>query len=567
MTEIFEILKVKFGILRNSVKLYKKVNKQHILRTLFLGFITFLFLIGVYVLFYRVLSHFNSIPIFGPVLIMKLLSMVFLTFFSMLIFSNIIVSISTIYLSDDINLLMSMPVSNSTVFSVKFFETLISSSWMVILMGLPIWGAYATAARANICFIPLATVIIVPFLVISACIGVFFTMVLMRFFPAQKAREVFILLSIGFACIITVLFRLIPPSKLTNPNELMEVMQYLSSLKAPVAPYLPSYWATEALLGVLYRRWKDLILYSSILIVSSLAVYYLILLFAKKVFYPGWCNASESHEIGKKRGIFDRLNFTKIFSFINKKERALVIKDLKIFRRDTAQWPQLLLLVSIVIIYLFNVYHMSLQKLPSTSYALFLRNLIFFLNIGFAGFIIAAVAARFVFPAVSIEGKSFWVIKSSPISIKKFLWEKFWMGLWPIFFLAELLIILSTYFMRIDSFMTYLSVITVALFSVGLTSLGIGMGSIYPKFEVDNPSEIATSWGGLMYMIWGIAYIGLTLVIEAGPVRLYYLGKLTKGLFNFPYVAICVLSLIALNILMFYFPIKFGINSLLRKEI
>lgn len=574
MIEIFKLIKINIKIFKNKLKLYKKtVGKQHALRTIFLSLITFLFLIGIHIIFYRVLNHFNSVPIFGPVLITRLLSMVFLTFLSMLIFSNIIVSISTLYLSDDINLLMSIPTKTISVFNVKFFETLISSSWMVVLIWLPIWAAYArvTSQLAQVwdilLQIPLAIIIIIPFLVISACIGVFFTMVLMRFFPAQKTREIFILLSVGFACIITILFRLIPPNKLTNPGELIEVMQYLASLKAPVAPYLPSYWATEALLGALYKRWNNLILYTAILVVSSSIIYYLILIFAKKVFYQGWCNAGVSFSIGKKKGFFDRINFSKILSFLNPKEKALIIKDIKIFRRDTAQWPQLLLLISIVVIYLFNVHHMSIQKLPSTSYAFFLRSLIFFLNIGFAGFIISAVAARFVFPAVSIEGKSFWIIKSSPISIKKFLWGKFWTSLLPMFFLAELLIILSTYFMRIDPFMTYLSIFTVALFSIGLTSLGVGMGAVYPKFDVDNPSEIATSWGGLMYMIWSIAYIGLVLIIEAGPVRLYYLGRITKGFLNLPYIGLCVLLLLTLNILMFCLPMKFAINSLVKKEI
>ncbi len=61
---------------------------------------------------------------------------------------------------------------------------------------------------------------------------------------------------------------------------------------------------------------------------------------------------------------------------------ALLIKDLKIFLRDNSQWPQLLLLLAL------------------------------------AGFVLAAVAARFIFPSISLEGRALgpWDILQSGIS-------------------------------------------------------------------------------------------------------------------------------------------------------
>ena len=40
----------------------------------------------------------------------------------------------------------------------------------------------------------------------------------------------------------------------------------------------------------------------------------------------------------------------------------------------------------------------------------------------------ATVAVRFVFPAVSAEGAAFWIIRTSPITLRDFLWSKFWTG-------------------------------------------------------------------------------------------------------------------------------------------
>ena len=48
---------------------------------------------AVFVFFYRVLRYFLAVPEFGPVLTYKLLGMVLLTFFAILLFSNIITAL------------------------------------------------------------------------------------------------------------------------------------------------------------------------------------------------------------------------------------------------------------------------------------------------------------------------------------------------------------------------------------------------------------------------------------------------------------------------------------------
>jgi len=54
---------------------------------------------GIFIVFYRALAYFQSIDVFGSFLASKLLSMVLLTFFSILIFSNIITAIASLFIS------------------------------------------------------------------------------------------------------------------------------------------------------------------------------------------------------------------------------------------------------------------------------------------------------------------------------------------------------------------------------------------------------------------------------------------------------------------------------------
>src|SRR6185295_18786910 len=115
--------------------------------------------------------------------------------------------------------------------------------------------------------------------------------------------------------------------------------------------------------------------------------------------------------------------------------RQLLIKDLKIFLRDVSQWSQLLLLLALVLVYLYNFRVLDLQRIPYMSGVI--KNVYAFVNLAMAGFVMATVAVRFVFPAVSVEGAAFWIIRSAPISLSDFLWSKFWTGLIPVLLLSE----------------------------------------------------------------------------------------------------------------------------------
>ena len=81
------------------------------------------------------------------------------------------------------------------------------------------------------------------------------------------------------------------------------------------------------------------------------------------------------------------------------------------------------------------------------------KNVYAFVNLAMAAFVLSAVAVRFVFPAVSAEGAAFWIVRTSPVSMRAFLWSKFWTGLVPVLVLAEALTIVSNEFLGAAPFL------------------------------------------------------------------------------------------------------------------
>jgi len=186
--------------------------------------------------------------------------------------------------------------------------------------------------------------------------------------------------------------------------------------------------------------------------------------------------------------------------------RTVVIKDLKTFFRDTGQWSQLFMLFALVIVY---VYNFSVLPVGGVGGSFYLQNIIAFFNLALAGFVLASIAVRFVFPALSLEGKTFWVLKSAPVPLRRWWWSKFWVGLLPLLFLGELLVIITNYFLGVSTFMMVLSAITLFFLTFGIVALGMAIGVAYPNFTAEHSAKIAASFGGVLYMVLCIGFIGL----------------------------------------------------------
>ena len=103
----------------------------------------------------------------------------------------------------------------------------------------------------------------------------------------------------------------------------------------------------------------------------------------------------------------------------------------------------------------------------------------------------------------------------------------------------------------------------------GIVALGIGFGALYPKFKYENIAQVSTGFGGVMYMIISVIFMGAIIVLEAGPVLVIFMaGVRDRALTGLQWLFIipsfsAVLLLVALAI---YKPMKMGIKSLTQYE-
>jgi len=557
-SELSLLFRLRRRILKNTLFYF---TWEQAVKSLFLTGLAVGFLVMDYLFFHQVLLYLAKVPIVGKILTVRLLNMTFLTFFSMLLLSNIITALSTIYLSTDLPLLLSSPVRITSVFISKFIDTLVNSSWMILIFSLPIFIACGQIYHASFLYYGMLPIVLIPFLMIPANLGIGVTVLLMRFFPAKKTQQVLTVLGILLAAGMVTFFRFLKPEQLIQEVGASELLQYLSQSRIPSSPYLPSTWATEALMSLLEKRPDLAAKHLLWLTLTAFLGFSFILRLATQFYYAGWSGSGESKTAKMGRWKISPIDAILSFcTFLHPVTWALLMKDMKIFWRDTSQWSQLLMLGALLIIYFFNIKNLPLDNI-------YLKNLVSFLNLGLAGFVLAAIGSRFIYPTTSLEGESFWILHSAPIDYRRLLLEKFFLFWIPLMGLAEVLIIVSNLLLKVDRYMMGLSIMTIFFITLGLTGLGVGIGAIYPRFINENPAQIATSLGGILYMICSLIYIGLIVVLQARPVYVHFSERLFFRSIGGMEVYVCYGIALVLSLVVTILPIQLGISALKKLEL
>ena len=451
----------------------------------------------------------------GDYLVRLGLSWLFLTFLSFLAFSAIVTALSTFFLSEDLRLLLAAPVSRDRLFYSRFAKTLGQASWMVVVFLVPVLLAVGLARCAGPGYYLAAVLVLAAFVTIPIGFGSLVTLALVNVFPARRARDILTLMGLLFAMAIVVLLRFLKPEQLLKIEALPDITGFFATLQSPVTPFLPSFWAGETLFAALtgHADW----LHFGALWTTALASMVLARAGFGAYYFEGWSKAQEA-----RKARFTRLVALDRVSRLLPRGSALrhlFVKDLKVFLRDTTQWSQLLLLVALAFVYLYNFRVLDLDRLPYMTATI--KNVYAFVNLAMASFVLSAVAVRFVFPSVSAEGAAFWILRTSPVSMRAFLWSKFWIGLVPVLAMALALTIVSNQFLGAAPFLKIVAAVAILFMTFALVGLATGMGAIYPRFAAENITQVAGSYGGIAFMVAAVLFTMVEIALVGWPSIVY----------------------------------------------
>ena len=190
------------------------------------------------------------------------------------------------------------------------------------------------------------------------------TLLLVNVFPARRARDILMLMGLLFAASLVLLLRFIQPERLLRVESLPDITDFFATLQSPITPLLPSFWAGEV--AVRRPAGRPRLLHAAALWTTALAFTVVLGAAIERWHFAGYSRAQEA-----PKARFTQLALARSPSRsalpLSPVRRQLLVKDVKVFLRDVSQWSQLLLLLALVLLYLYNFRVLDLERIPYMS--------------------------------------------------------------------------------------------------------------------------------------------------------------------------------------------------------
>lgn len=240
--------------------------------------------------------------------------------------------------------------------------------------------------------------------------------------------------------------------------------------------------------------------------------------------------------------------------------RGMILKDIRTFLRDPLQWSQALIFFGLLAIYFSSFRSFRYDELPDIW-----RNLIVFLNIFSVASVICSLASRFVFPQLSLEGHSFWILGLAPTGMTRILMTKFLLSSTAIVLVSAGLMGLATWMLQVQTSLRIVSIGVAVGISISVSALSTGLGAIFLDLRQPNPVAIISGFGGTMNLALSLG-IMLACIIPFGLTwHWHVMDRITDKAFLMGNI-ISAVWLLTITVSATIIPLWLGARNLARRE-
>ena len=524
------------------------------------------YLVLAFELFYHGLRFIAKFPGLGAVLTERLLYTLFAFLFALLLLSNLIISYTNLFRNRETAFLLSLPVSNQTIFNWKFIESSILASWAFLFLIAPLLVAFGLVRDVPWHFYPLTVLLVGLFIILPGVFGSALAIGIGRHLDRKNFQILLLLLALVLLAFVAFWWKSNPvDDDLLDKRTLEALDRLLAKTRFTMFPFLPSYWLSGAVL-----QWAEgitdnavffaLVLLSNTLFFGSLAFTRFGNLFydtasavqsrAGGGFKLNFLRANEARS-SSKPGALEK--FFEKMSWLTPDTRAIAVKDIRMFWRDTTQWGQ-----SVMFFGLLGAYIINLRNFTHQLSGPFWIHAVAFLNLGACAFNLASVTTRFVFPQFSLEGRRMWIVGMSPMGLARIVMTKYWLASVASLAVTLALVTLSCYLLKMpwSDVAFFGAVITVMTFA--LNGLAVGLGVLFPNVKETNPNKIVSGFGGTLCFVMSSVYIIASLAL------LVFGGDGLHG--RTDWAAASIIAFVLLSFLIGWLPMKWGLKHLKNFE-
>lgn len=558
---------------RSTASVLRQTMQQSRLRVTLVVSLSSIFWFGLFFLFTEGFQFLNT-SIGDPVMHARTVQAIYNVFFAslmmMLTLSSGIISYSGLYRSPEAAFLLTIPARPERIVLHKFQEALVFSSWGFLLLGTPMLIAYGAAADAPWYYFALLAPFMLAFIYIPGAIGLICCLLLVDRMPRIRIHTAALVGLIVVVVLLGVWWSLFWQSNddLLTPSWFRNLLGRLSFSEHRL---LPSWWLSSGLLEAAQsdgslenQRWSESLKFLALLISYALFCHVLIVWIAGRVYRKSYTRLhAEGSPKRSTHGWWLDHWITDQLPLLPKPLRLLIVKDLRVFRRDPVQWSQFLIFFGLLALYFANIRRFNYDG----SYIGWV-NMISFLNLAVVGLILSTFTTRFIFPMISLEGRRFWILGLLPVTRRSILWGKFLFAAIGSSIPCTLLILLSDLMLRISPLILVIHQVICLILCVGLSGIAVGLGAKMPNLRESSPSKIAAGFGGTLNLVLSAMYILAVVLMTAVPCH-FYLAAQHQGI-NSDWInmwlTVGTVSTIAVGMAATFIPMHIGLKAFQELE-
>ncbi len=443
----------------------------------------------------------------------KIVAILLFMFFLSVNAGNILVSIGGLFRGKEVNYYFTKPIPFENIFLVKFLENFFYSSGTLFMILFAALYAYANYFHLHFSFYFFAIFcLFVPFTLIAALTGILILFTLIHIANKIGVQTTGAILILLYFITLSVFFAFNDPAQLlirAISNQAL-ALSIVNNIDHTPLTFSPNYWVSYSMYSFTLGNYLSAGMYSLFLIITASVLFIITYSIAKRWYYPTF-TVIAGLQAKNKIVHFTRRSFLSFETTFSKfaKFEALVKKEIVLFSRDPAQVIHLLSMLLLVTIFIY-----SIKSKPNdffTSINPSTQTIIYLTLVLFNYFMVNSLAMRFLFPIMSMEGQTYWKIRSAPVNIKKFYIVKFTCYFNFLLLGSESL----NYFTHTRFHFELLLFSSIITFIVTLTLSAVNFffGCFYVDYKEINAIKIASSQGASTSFLLCIIYLGIIIAL------------------------------------------------------
>jgi hypothetical protein len=470
--------------------------------------------------------------------------LVFALLFLGILFSSFGVLLQALYLSGDMDFLLTSPVPIRAVFVTKLLQAVLPNFGLAALFGLPVLYGLGLSGHYNILYYPLVLLTMVTLTLAAAGLSALLVMLVARFFPPRRVAEVlgFLTATISILCSQSGnLYNTLGHNVKISGSQVNGLFALLMRFNTP---WNPLNWAGGGLVDLGEGRWlSGFFLIALTLGLSGLAFTFA-LVTAERWYYTGWAgmqvvaykkkpartHAAVAQPVsGNASAAASRMRW-----LLPAPVRAIVQKDFLLLRRDIRNMSQLVTPLIFGVFYTLMFLRPGNAMFPDnpdvpaifTSISRFLAT---YGNIGMALFVGWMLLSRLAGMAFSSEGKNYWMLKASPVRTGHLLAAKFLVAYLPTLALGVVFMVAVSILQKTSLAIFLYGLLATAMCQAGMNGILLAFGVAGANFNWTDPRRMNAGAIGCLGQFLTAIFLPIAFGFFIGPLLLV-------SLFNWPQI-------------------------------